>query len=68
MGLSLVVELRLLDAQALVVAARGLDRYGTWAPPGPEIEFMSPELAGGFLSTLLPGKSHKTLNYIVVCA
>ena len=51
--------------QASVVAARKLSSCGAWALlpqsmwnlPGPEIEPMSPALAGGFLTTGPPGKS-----------
>ena len=50
-----------------VVAARGLSSYGTrwawllcgmWDLPGPEIEPVSPALAGRFLSAVPSGKSH----------
>ena len=51
--------------QASVVAACKLSSCGAWAflpqsmwnLPGPEIEPMSPALAGGFLTTGPPGKS-----------
>ena len=54
-----------LGTQASVVAACGLRSCGTWAQllrgmwdlPGPGIEPMSPALAGGFLTTVPPGKS-----------
>ena len=43
---------RALGVQASVFAARGM-----WDLPGPEIEPISPALAGGFLTTAPPGKS-----------
>ena len=47
-----------LDAQASVVVAHGLKLLcGTWDLPGPGIEPLSPALAGGFLTTVPPGKS-----------
>ena len=53
-----------LDAQASVVPAHGLSSCGTWAlvahamwnRPGPGIKPMSPALAGGFPSSVPPGK------------
>ena len=38
---------------------------GMWDPPGPGLEPVSPELAGGFLTTAPPGKS-RGLLFIVV--
>ena len=32
-----------------------------WNLPGPGVEPVSPVLVGGFLSTVLPGKPHKSL-------
>ena len=51
--------------RASVVVARELSSCGTWAQllcgmwnlPGPELEPVSPALAGGFLTTAPPGKS-----------
>ena len=53
-----------LGAWASVVVARGLSSCGTraqllrdmWNLPGPGLEPMSPALAGGFLTTVPPGK------------
>ena len=63
---------RALDARASAVLAGGLQSAdsvscGTWAQllrntwnlAGPGIKYVSPALAGGFLSTVLPGKSWK---------
>ena len=55
-----------LGIGALVVAALGLSSYGTqvlvahglWNLPIPGTEPMSPALAGGFLTTVPPRKSH----------
>ena len=55
---------RALGAWASVVVCR-LDRCGArallfrgmWDLPGPGLEHMSPALAGGLLTTALPGKS-----------
>ena len=52
---------------ASVVVAHGLSRCGTqaqllrgmWDLPGPGTEPVSPALAGGFLTTVPPGKPHK---------
>ena len=38
--------------------------HGMWNLPGPEIEPMSPALAGGFLRTEPPGKSKEILFHI----
>ena len=41
-----------------------------WDLPGPGLEPMSPELAGGFLTTAPPGKSHKmrfVAGYLLQC-
>ena len=38
----------------------GLVTLGTWNLPGPGIKPVSPALAGGFLSTVPPGKSLKS--------
>ena len=54
-----------LGVRASVVVAHGLSSCGTWAQllhgmwdlPGPGIKPMSPALAGGFLTTVPPGKS-----------
>ena len=35
-----------------------------WDLPGPGIEPVSPVLAGGFLTTVPPGKSHYILNFV----
>ena len=35
---------------------------GVWSLPGPEIEPMSPALAGGFLPLVQPGKSSPSLS------
>ena len=37
--------------------ARAQPLRGMWDPPGPGIEPVSPALAGGFLTTVPPGKS-----------
>ena len=55
-----------LGARASVVVALGLSSCGAqalllrgmWDLPGPGLEPMSPALAGGFLTTVPPGKSH----------
>ena len=53
-----VVEYRLLVAVASVVAVHGFSCSGPCAGfPDRDIEPMSPALAGGFLSTVPPGKS-----------
>lgn len=39
------------------VVAHGLSCWGVWSLPWLEIESMSPELAGEFLSSVSPGKS-----------
>ena len=67
---SLVAEHRLWSKRASVVAARGLQSEGSvvvaqglrcqasmWDLPRPGIEPVSPELAGGFLTTGPRGKS-----------
>ena len=54
-SLQSMVEPRLVLGS--VVVAHGLSCYGTWDLPGPGIEPVSPALAGGFLSTVPPGKS-----------
>ena len=54
-----------LDAWASVVVAHMLSScgarsqllHGMWDLPGPGLEPMSPALAGGFLTTVPPGKS-----------
>ena len=54
-----------LGARASVVVARGLSScgaralllHGMWDLPGPGIKPVSPALAGGFLTTVPPGKS-----------
>ena len=38
--------------------ARALLLRGMWGLPGPGLEPVSPALAGGFLTTASPGKSH----------
>ena len=40
----------------------GLVTLGTWNLPRPGIKPVSPALAGGFLSTVPPGKSVKSKN------
>ena len=58
---------RALGAWASVVVARGLSSCGArasllrgmWDLPGPGLEPVSPALAGGFLTTVPPGKSLK---------
>ena len=70
---SVVVAHRLQGMQASVVIACELSSCGAWAqlphgmwdPPGPEIEPVSPALAGGFPSTAPPGKSLHGLFFIV---
>ena len=37
--------------------------YGMWDLPGPGIEPVSPALAGGFLSTVPPGKPPKIVFF-----
>ena len=57
---------RALGTWASVVVARGLSSCGTWAQllcgmwdlPGPGLEPVSPALAGRFLTTAPPGKTH----------
>ena len=64
-GLLFVVALLVVGVWASVVVAYGLDCCGTQAelPHGkwdllrPEVKPVSPELAGGFLTTGPPGKS-----------
>ena len=61
-GFSCIEKAR--GAWASEVVAWGLSRCGTWAqllhgmwnPPGPEIQPVSPALAGRLLSTVPPGK------------
>ena len=36
--------------------------HGKWDLPGPGLEPMSPALAGGFLTTVPPGKSQKNFS------
>ena len=77
-GYSLIVVRRLLTAVSLCCLAQALGAWasvvvtpwawlplGMWDPPRPGIKPMSPALAGGFLITGPPGKSHneKVLNY-----
>ena len=50
-------EHRLYSAESMVVA------YGMWDLPGPGIEPVSPALAGGFLSTVPPGKPPKIVFF-----
>ena len=38
---------------------------GMWDPPGPGLEPASPALAGGFLTTVPPGKPHR--NFLKEC-
>ena len=46
--------------------AHGLLFRGMWDLPGPGIESVSPALAGGFLTTVPPGKSQSSiLNYSI---
>ena len=46
-----------LGARASVVVAHGLKLlHGMWDLPGPGLEPVSPALAGGFLTTVPPGK------------
>ena len=62
---------RALGARASVVVARGLGSCGTrgqlpsgmWDLPRPGLEPMSPALAGGFLSTVPPGKPNPLLLF-----
>ena len=67
---------RPLGIWASVVVARGLSSCGSrawllcgmWDLPGPGIETVSPELAGGFLTTVPPGKSLlQHLEYSSLC-
>ena len=49
---SLALERRLSSCSTQAYLLRGM-----WDLPGPGLEPMSPELAGGFLTTVPPGKS-----------
>ena len=61
---------RALRRQASVIALRGLSSCGapaelprgTWHLPGPGTEPVSPALAGGFLTTRLPGKPRASFH------
>ena len=63
--------LQQLQCVGSVVAVRGLSSCGTWAQllcgmwdlPRPGIQPMSPALAGGFLTTVPPGKPHKFIFF-----
>ena len=75
-----VAEHGLQSMRASVAAACGLEcalsGCGTWAQmphsmwnlPGSGIEYMSPALTGGFLTTGLPGKSWLSILTIAVCS
>ena len=41
--------------------ARAQLLHGTWDPPGPGLEPVSPALAGGVLTTAPPGRSHDSV-------
>ena len=68
---SLLCRAWALGAQASVVVARKLSGcgarayllHGMWDLPGPELESVSPALAGGFLTTATPGKSPLSTLY-----
>ena len=47
---------RALDRGLSTCDARAQLLRGMWDLPGPELELMSPALAGGFLTTAPPGK------------
>ena len=49
---------------ASVVAAHSFSPQGMWDLPGPGMEPPSPALAGRFLSTVPPGKSHFYLSLL----
>ena len=57
---SLCCGARALGATASVVVAHGVScsvACGMWDLPGPGLKPVSPALAGGFLTTVPPGKS-----------
>ena len=49
--------LQALECRLSSCGARALLLHGMWDPPGPELEPVSPALAGRFLTTAPPGKS-----------
>ena len=63
---SVVVARRLQSTGSVVVAhgPRCSVACGVWDFPGPGLEPVSPALAGGFLTTVPPGKSCKLLMYL----
>ena len=54
---SLVAEHRLQTRRLSSCGSRAQPLHGTWDPPGPGHEPASPPLAGGFSTTVPPGKS-----------
>ena len=54
---SLVVEHRLQMRRLSNCGSRAQPLRGTWDPPGPGVEPLSPALAGGFSTPVPPGKS-----------
>ena len=53
---------RALERRLSSCGAQALLLCGMWDLPGPGLEPMSPALAGGFLTTVPPGKSHITFR------
>ena len=47
---------RALERRLSSCGTRGLLLHGMWDLPGPGLEPVSPALAGGFLTTVPPGK------------
>ena len=60
---SLVAEHRLQTHRLSTCSSRAQLLRGTWDPPRPGLEPMSPTLAGRFLTTAPPGKPQNDLSY-----
>ena len=61
---SLVAEHRLQTRRLSSCGSRAQSLRGMWDPPGPGLEPVSPALAGGFSTTVPPGKpGRRSLNH-----